>query len=60
MKLAEIEKKAKKLGIKDVPKSKKELIRAIQRTEGNFDCFSTAIGYCDQSGCIWRVDCIIK
>lgn len=60
MKLTDIEKKAKKLGIKvDKKTSKKDLIRAIQRTEGNFECFGTAItGSCDQTGCSWRVDCL--
>jgi len=33
---------------------KVELIRAIQRAEGNFDCFATAHdGVCDQSQCLW-------
>ena len=33
-----------------------ELIRGIQRGEGNFDCFAKAYdGYGDQSACRWRV-----
>ncbi len=40
MRLSEIEKKARSLGIKDTWRySKKELIKTIQRTEGSFDCF---------------------
>lgn len=36
-----------------------ELIRSIQRGEGNFDCFAKAYdGYCDQSACLWREDCL--
>jgi hypothetical protein len=35
-----------------------ELIRRIQRAEGNFDCFGTAIDYCDQSQCCFREDCL--
>ncbi|MCX7661207.1 MAG: SAP domain-containing protein [Candidatus Omnitrophica bacterium] len=59
MRLSEIEKKARSLGIKDTWKySKKELIRAIQRKEGNFDCFGTAVNYCDQFCCLWRQDCL--
>lgn len=59
MRLPDIERKARKLGIKDPQKSsKKDLIKAIQRAEGSFDCFGTAIGSCDQSACCWRVDCI--
>ncbi len=60
MRLSEIEKKAKSLGIKDTWRlSKKELVKTIQRKEGNFDCFASVQSrYCDQMGCLWRVDCI--
>ncbi|MCX5700164.1 MAG: SAP domain-containing protein [Candidatus Omnitrophica bacterium] len=60
MRLSEIEKKAKNLGIKDTWRlSKKELIKTIQRAEGNFDCFSTARkNACDQMVCCWRIDCL--
>jgi hypothetical protein len=59
MRLSEIEKKAKDAGIKDTWKySKKELIKSVQRKEGNFDCFGTAKGSCDQMSCCWRSDCI--
>jgi len=59
MRLSEIEKKARFLGINDTWKySKKELVRKIQKSEGNFDCFATAINYCDQQGCCWRPDCV--
>ena len=35
-----------------------EVIRAIQRAEGNFDCYGTAVeGECDQEECLWREDC---
>lgn len=59
MRLIEIEKKAKGLGIKDTWKfSKKDLVKNIQRKEGNFDCFGSAINYCDQLVCCWRGDCL--
>jgi hypothetical protein len=60
IKLTEIQKKAKSLKIKDADKySKRDLIKAIQRKEGNFDCFGTVImGICDQDTCYWRVECI--
>ena len=60
MRLSEIEKKAKNLGIRDTWRlSKKELIRTIQRKEGNFDCFASAHNKsCDQIGCSWRADCL--
>ncbi|KPK96838.1 MAG: hypothetical protein AMJ95_12125 [Omnitrophica WOR_2 bacterium SM23_72] len=61
MRLADVEKKARKLGVKDTWKfSKKDLIRQIQRREGNFQCFGTATNFCDQMACCWRVDCIKK
>lgn len=59
MRLTEIEKKARTLAIKDTWKySKKDLIKTIQRKEGNFDCFGTATNYCDQSACCWRDACL--
>ena len=60
MRMSEIQKKAKSAGIKDTWKySKKDLIRNIQQSEGNFSCFGTATsGYCDQMGCCWRSDCL--
>lgn len=59
MRLSEIEKKAKRLGIKDTWKySKRDLIKSIQRAEGNFDCFGNATDYCDQLACCWRSDCL--
>lgn len=59
MRIAEIEKKAKSLGIKDTWKySKRDLIKTIQKNEGNFSCYGTAINYCDQNSCCWRNDCL--
>jgi len=60
MRLSEIEKKARNIGIKDTWKySKKDLIKNIQRTEGNFECFATASSNsCDQTSCCWKSDCL--
>ena len=59
MRLSDIEKKARSLGIKDTWKySKKDLIKSIQRSEGNFDCFGTSRDNCNQLSCCWRSDCI--
>ena len=61
MRLSEVEKRAKAVGINDTWKfSKKELIRNIQRTEGNHECFgSLKVGQnCVHSGCCWRDDCL--
>ena len=49
---------AKDLGIITKNLRKAELIRAIQLAEGNFDCFGTAEGYCDQLKCLFRKDCL--
>jgi hypothetical protein len=57
----QIMEKARELGLTvPVGISKTELIRSIQRAEGNFDCFGTAHGYCDQSTCYWWSLCVIK
>lgn len=50
---------AKEHGIKAGRMTKADMIRTIQRTEGNFDCFATAVdGVCDQMQCTWRDDCL--
>ena len=59
MRLGEIEKKARGLGVKDTWRySKKDLIRTIQSKEGNFACFATAKNGCGQMACCWRPDCL--
>jgi len=59
MKMQEVRAIAKFWGLKDTfGLSKTELIRRIQRAEGNFDCFGTATDYCDQSQCCFREDCL--
>jgi hypothetical protein len=35
-----------------------ELIRSIQRAEGNPDCFRRAHGNCDRLDCAWRNYCL--
>jgi hypothetical protein len=57
MKMQEIRKMAKAHGINSFGKSKVDLVREIQRAEGNFDCFGTAEGYCDQTDCLFRSVC---
>jgi hypothetical protein len=50
---------AKEKGVKAGNMKKENIIRAIQRSEGNFDCFGTAVsGECDQTNCLWRNDCL--
>lgn len=59
MKVDKIRKLAKGLGIKGSKLKKTDLVRTIQRHEGNVDCFRTkrAAG-CSEIGCLWRKDCI--
>jgi len=58
MKVEEIKKIAQKMGVTAIG-AKAEIIKSIQRKEGNFDCFGTAEnGFCDQSMCLWKVDCL--
>ena len=56
--MKEIRDIARQLGIRSTRMEKAELIRAIQRTEGNFDCFGTAAEEeCSQEECLWREEC---
>lgn len=59
MKMQEVRRRAKKVGLANTfGLSKTELIRRVQRAEGNFDCFGTAKDYCDQLKCCFRDDCL--
>ena len=59
MKMQEVRMKAKALKIGNTfGLSKAELIRRIQKTEGNFDCFGTAEEVCDQTECCFKEDCL--
>jgi len=58
MTVKELQKMAKDLGIKTAGLRKVEMIKEIQRAEGNFDCFGTASNYCDQMSCLFRHDCL--
>ena len=50
---------AKSKGINPVKMKKADIIRTIQRIEGNFDCFGTATaGSCNQDGCLWITECL--
>lgn len=61
MKLQDIKEIAKNKGIKDLKLKKAELIKAIQRSEGNVDCFGSAnLNGCEQEECLWREDCVTK
>ena len=60
MTLKEVKDRAWNYDIKAGKMKKDDIIRAIQRVEGNFDCFGTAIlsGTCSQGDCLWREDCL--
>ncbi len=59
MNMQQIREIARDHGLKVARQSKLTLVREIQRAEGNFDCFATAVdGYCDQQDCLWRKDCL--
>ena len=59
MKMADIQKKAISMGIKPGKIKKAELIRTIQREEGNSSCFQTGVSdQCSQENCCWREDCL--
>lgn len=58
MTVRQLQKMAKELGLKPHGLKKAELIGAIQKAEGNFDCFGTASDYCDQVNCLFRRDCL--
>ncbi|MCF7952865.1 MAG: hypothetical protein K9K78_02150 [Spirochaetales bacterium] len=57
MKVAEIKKMAKDMGLSAGKKRKKELIHMIQEHEGNAPCFDTGISNCGLKDCLWYEDC---
>lgn len=60
MKIQDIREIAKKNGVRVRKLNKIELIRSIQKAEGNSDCFSTPyVRECNQMNCLWREDCMI-
>lgn len=58
MKLPDIKKKAKTMGVEPGKMKKAELILAIQRAEGNAACFGTGSPACPYLDCCWREDCL--
>ncbi len=61
MNIQKIKAIAKEKGIKAGNLKKEDLIRAVQRSEGNFDCYGSATsGFCNQTNCMWREDCLLS
>ena len=60
MVMNEVRKIAKAHGIKTSRMKKADVIKFIQKSEGNYACFATAsTGNCDQAECLWREDCLL-
>jgi hypothetical protein len=58
MLLKKIREIAKKNRVNPGKMNKTDMIRAIQRAEGNRDCFATTyVNRCNQINCLWREDC---
>ncbi len=58
MKIQDIKDIAKKKGVNSENMNKTDLIRAIQKAEGNNSCFATfSVQTCGQKNCLWRADC---
>lgn len=58
MKISEVRAIARQHHLQAGKATKRELIRAIQRDEGNQPCFdSNSSGQCGQGACLWREDC---
>ena len=59
MNFNEIRKKAKDMGINTYRMKKMDVIRAIQHSEDNIDCYGTQrVSHCHEDACLWRKDCL--
>lgn len=58
MTLKEVKTRAKGMGLKTSGGRKGDLVRAIQKKEGNVACFESGTDECNQFGCCWRPDCL--
>lgn len=60
MNFNEIRKRAKEMNIITYRLKKPDIIRSIQRTENNIECFGTQrVGHCNEDQCLWRQDCVL-
>lgn len=57
MKIAEIQIKARNLGLDPGKQKKEDLVRSIQSKEGNEPCYKSGRTSCIQYECCWRNDC---
>lgn len=59
MKMKDVQKKAKAMGVTPGKLRKSDLIKSIQSAEGNEQCYqSEGSANCEQMDCCWREDCI--
>jgi hypothetical protein len=58
MKMLEIRKKAKTLGVNPGKMEKTELIHAVQQAEGYTACFGKSNGQCPYTDCCFMQDCL--
>ncbi|MBW2707872.1 MAG: SAP domain-containing protein [Deltaproteobacteria bacterium] len=55
-----IRKMAKEMNISTYRMKKPDIIRAIQRTENNPECYGTVrIQDCNEPQCLWRTECVV-
>jgi hypothetical protein len=58
MKMEQVRAIAARFGIKGGKLKKVDLIRSIQKAEGNDSCFDSGLAdRCGQHDCLWREDC---
>lgn len=59
MKINDVRKMAKGMHINTYGMKKEDIIRAVQLSENNVECFATErVGYCNEDKCSWRGDCL--
>jgi hypothetical protein len=58
MKMTEIRAIARERGLNCGRMNKTELVHAIQRQEGNVECYNSGqVQSCGQDRCLWHADC---
>jgi len=58
MKMTELRKKGKLLGIRPGKMKKAEVVHSIQEAEGYRPCFGTSGGECNNTDCCFMKDCL--
>ena len=58
--VTEIRKKAQKMGLTLRGIHKTNLIHAIQKNEGNAECFNSNNSKCEEMECCWRNNCMAE